>query len=291
MSTIKKHLGKAALTLLAIFHFSASAQLKTPQPSPTQTIKQNFGVGEVTLEYSRPSVKGRVVFGDLVPFGKVWRTGANATTKITFSEDVTIEGKAVAAGTYGIYSVPNKTEWEVMLYKDLTLGGDVSNYKPENEVLRVKVKPTMAMTKTETFTMNFADVTPTTCVLELAWEKTHVALKLTTDIDAKVMKSIETSMEPTPDKRPYFQAANYYYENGKDLNKAFEWVNKAIDQNPKAFWALTLKAKILAKQKDFKGSIETSEKAISVAKAEQNDDYVKINEKLIADTKKEGKIK
>ncbi len=291
MNKTKKLLGAVAIILLTAFQFNVKAQLKVPAPSPLQTIKQNFGIGEVTLEYSRPSAKGRVVFGDVVPFGKVWRTGANATTKITFTEDVTIEGKAVVAGTYGIYSVPNKTDWEIMLYKDVTLGGDVANYKTENEVLRVKVKSALGMTKTETFTMEFTDITPSTCNLEIVWEKTRVVIKLTTDIDTKVMKNIETTMAPPVDKRPYFQAASYYYENNKDLNQAFEWVNKAIDANPKAYWAITLKAKILAKQKDYKGSIETSEKAIAVAKEDQDDAYVKINEKLIIETKKEGKIK
>ncbi|HXB39120.1 MAG TPA: DUF2911 domain-containing protein [Bacteroidia bacterium] len=289
MIKIKKLIALTAAALLFVFNINAQT-LKVPAPSPLQTIKQNFGIGEVTLEYSRPSIKGRVIFGDVVPFGKVWRTGANATTKITFTEDITLEGKLVVAGTYGIYSVPNKTEWEIMLYKDVTLGGDVANYKPENEVLRVKVKPTLLLTKTETFTMEFADITPTTCSLELVWEKTRVSVKLSTDIDTKVMKNIETVMAPS-DKRPYYQSASYYYENNKDLNQAFEWVNKAIDQNPKAYWAITLKAKILSKQKDYKGSIETSEKAIVAAKEDQNDDYVKINEKLIAENKKEGKIK
>lgn len=276
------------ITLLAaavLSAFSVNAQtLKVPQPSPTQTIKQNFGLSDITIEYSRPSVKGRTVFGDLVPFGKVWRTGANSSTKITFVDDVKIEGNAVAAGTYGIYSVPNKDMWEIMLYKDVTLGGNVADYKATDELLRVKVKATALANKVETFTMNFADMTANSCNVELTWEQTRVAFNVTTDIDSKIMKNIETALAPA-DKRPYFQAASYYYDNDKDMKQALDWATKAVDQNPKAYWVLLLKAKIQMKLKDYKGAIATAELSMAAAKEDKNDDYVKMNEKLIADAK------
>lgn len=148
-----------------------SAQsLKTPAPSPLQTVKQNFGLGEISVEYSRPSAKGRAIYGDVVPFGAIWRTGANSSTKITIGEDTKIEGNAIAAGTYAIYTLPGKDAWDIMFYKDLSLGGNVGEYKKEDEVLRVSVKPTAYAQKIETFTINFSDITATTCNVELLWE-------------------------------------------------------------------------------------------------------------------------
>lgn len=272
----------AAATMLSA-SFNAQ-QLKTPAPSPLQTIKQAFALSDVTVEYSRPSVKGRTIYGDLVSFGKTWRTGANGATKITFGEDVKVEGNPLKAGAYAIYSVPNKDTWEIMFYKDLTLGGDVSEYKTENEVLRVKVKPSALSSNVETFTFNFADVKASSMNVELLWEKTKVAFNVTSEIDSKIMKNIETSMGA--DSRPYFQSANYYYENDKDLKQALTWVEKAMEQNPKAYWIATLKAKIQLKMKDNKGATESATKAMALAKEGQNDDYVKMNEKIIADAKK-----
>lgn len=283
MKTTKRITLALAATLL-LFIGNISAQLKVPAPSPLQTIKQAFALSEITIEYSRPGAKGRTVFGDLVPFGKVWRTGANASTKITFGEDVKIEGSELKAGTYALYTVPNKDSWEIMFYKDLSLGGNVAEYKPENEVLRVKVKTTALTTKTETFTINIADVTSNSANIELIWEKTKASFSVNADIDTKIMKNIESTV--VNDSRPYFQAASYYYENDKDLKQAMEWANKAIEQNPKAFWIVTLKAKIQLKMKDVKGATETANSAIALAKEAQNDDYVRTNEKIIADAKK-----
>lgn len=275
----------AAAFTATLLTFSGNAQqLKVPAPSPLQTIKQAFALSDISLEYSRPSAKGRIVFGDLVPFGKTWRTGANGATKITFGEDVKVEGNDLKAGSYAIYSVPNKDSWEIMFYKDLTLGGDVSNYKTENEVLRIKVKPSALSQQVESFTINFADLKPNSLNVELQWEKTRVAFNVVSEIDSKIMKNIETAVNN--DSRPYYQAASYYYENDKDLKQALTWVDKAIEQNPKAFWVATLKAKIQLKMKENKNAIESANKAIALAKEAQNDDYVKINEKIIADAKK-----
>jgi hypothetical protein len=282
----KKTIFLAVIALLSILTSGVQAQqtLKVPAPSPTQTLKQNFSLSDITIEYSRPSAKGRVVFGDVVPFGKTWRTGANASTKITFGEDLKVEGKDVAAGTYALYTVPNKESWDIIFYKDLTLGGNVAKYKKEDELLRFSIKPTSLGNKVETFTMNLTDITPTTANIELTWEKTRVAFGVKTDIDAKIMKNIDASL--ATDGRPYFQAANYYYENGKDLNQALDWVNKATEQNPKAFFMFMLKAKIQYKLKDNAGSVATAEKVITLAQEAQNDDYVAQAQKFIADAKK-----
>ena len=274
----------AVLLIIAGSVITNAQTLKVPAPSPLQTVKQAFALSDISIEYSRPGIKGRVVYGDVVPFGKVWRTGANATTKITFGEDVKVEGNAVAAGTYGIYTIPNKDNWEIMLYKDLTLGGNVAEYKKENELLRFTVKSSTLNNKVETFTINIADVTPTNATIELIWENTRVAFSVTADIDSKIMKNIETSL--AKDSRPYFQAAGYYYDNNKDLKTALEWANKATEMNPKAYYMFMLKAKIELKLKDNKAAIATAEKVITLAKEEKNDDYVKQAEKLITEAKK-----
>ena len=273
-----------AIALVAMSIFSAGAQtLKTPAPSPLQTLKQAFALSDITIEYSRPSAKGRVVFGDVVPFGKIWRTGANGATKITFGEDVKVEGTKVAAGTYAIYSIPNKDNWEIMLYKDLKLGGNVADYKKENEVLRMVVKTSAVTEKVETFTINVANITPTTSSIEFTWEKTRVNMNIVADIDSTIMKTIDATVNT--DNRPYFAAASYYFENGKDLKVALEWVNKAIEQNPKAYWVMALKGKIEVKLADKAAATATAEKVIAMAKEGKNDDYVKIGEKILADAK------
>lgn len=272
------------VALLATFSFTTSAQsLKVPAASPTQTLKQNFALSEISIEYSRPSVKGRVIFGDLVPYGKMWRTGANASTKITFGSDVTVEGQAVPAGTYALYTIPNADNWDILFYKDLTLDGSLDKYKAEDELTRIKVKTSALTSKVETFTIQVTDITPNSANIEMTWDRTRVAFKVTADIDAPIMKNIETAL--AKDNRPYFQAANYYYENDKDLNKALEWVNKAIEQGSR-FWVVHLKAKIQMKLKDYKGAIATAEQSMALAKESKSDDYVALNEKLIAEAKK-----
>lgn len=259
-------------------------QLKMPAPSPSQTIKQAFGLGEVTIDYSRPLAKGRVIFGDLVPYGAIWRTGANQATKITFSEDVTVEGRAVKAGTYALYTIPGQTSWDIMLYKDLTLGGNTANYKKEDEVVRVRVEPRATSRMVQNFTINLDNITASTANLLLSWERTVVPVRIKTDVDSRVMKNIESVMK-VEDSRPYFQAANYYYENDKDLNQALTWANKAVEQN-RAFYVVHLKAKILQKMGDHNAAIETAQESLSLAREAKNDDYVRLNEKLIASSRK-----
>jgi len=274
--------GALALAFLSVSSLNAQ-QLKVPAPSPTQSMKQDFALGSITIDYSRPGVKNRVIFGDVVPFGKIWRTGANATTKITFTDDVKLEGNAVAAGTYGIYTIPGKDMWEIMLYKDLTLGGNVADYKPENEVLRFKVKPTTLANKIETFTINIADMTATSATIELLWDKTRVPISVTEEIDTRITKNIQSAL--AADTRPYFQAASYYYDTNKDQKQALEWVNKAIEQNPKAFYMVMLKARIEMKMGNKSDAIASANKTIALAKEAKNDDYVRMAEKLIAEAK------
>ena len=266
--------GIAALTFLA----ADAQQLKTPAPSPTQTIKQDFGISTVELTYSRPSMKGRTIFGDLVPYGKVWRTGANAASKIKFADDVKVGGFDVKAGEYVIYTVPDRNEWEVIINKGTSNWG-IDGYKKEEDVARFKVKPMTTPESMETFTMQFANVKPTSTDLRVWWDKTAITIPITVEVDSKIMAQINNMMNR--DNRPYFNAAMYYLETGKDLNQAVQWFDKAIEQNPKAFWVLHQKANALAKLGKKEDARTAAQKSIVLAKEANNDDYVKLNEDLL----------
>lgn len=270
-------------SLAALCLFVAEAQLKTPAPSPTQTIKQDFGLGSIELSYSRPAMKGRKIFGDLVPFGNVWRTGANSATLLTFSDEVTIGGKKIAPGKYGLLSIPGKDSWTLIISKQTDVTSPAA-YKAESDVVRVDVN-TMKMTeKMESFTMQFANVKPTSCELHVMWENTAVSLPISTDVDTKVMSQIDQLMNK--DTRPYFNAAMYYMDNGKDLNQALSWFDKAVEQNPTAFWIHHQRANCLAKLGKKADAKAAAEKSKELAAAAKNDDYVKLNEKLLAELDK-----
>lgn len=273
---------KKLLLLVCAYSFAAGVQaqgFKTPQPSPSQTIKQDFGVGSIELSYSRPGVKGRKVFGDLVPYGKIWRTGANSPTTIMFSDSVVIGGTPVPPGKYGLLSIPNKNEWNLIITKQLNVSSSPAAYKPENDVVRVTAKPVQLPTPVETFTMQFTDVKPTSTNLQMMWDDVAVTLPIATNIDTKIMAQIASVMRA--DTRPYFQAAVYYLENGKDLNQAATWLDKAIEQNPDAFWIHYQKARVLAKMGKKQDAKAAAQKSIELAKAAKNDDYVELNKKLI----------
>lgn len=270
---------------LLAFAFTTKAQLKTPAPSSTQTIKQDFGLGSIELSYSRPNIKGRKIYGDLVPFGKVWRTGANSATTLTFADEVTIGGTKIPAGKYGLVSIPDKGLWTFIITKQLDITSPAA-YKQENDVVRVQAKPTSTKNKVETLTMQFGNVKSTSIELHLMWDQTDVALPITTEIEAKVMAQINELMKKEDKKdHPYFSAAMYYMDNGKDLNQALDWFGKAAEQNPKAFWVLHQKANCLAKLGKKQEAIESANKSMELAKEAKNDDYVALNQKLLATLK------
>ena len=267
------------LAVVCFFCMSASAQLRTPAPSPLQTIKQDFGIGNIELSYSRPSAKGRTILGDIEPFGTVWRTGANNATTLTFSDDVKIGGKDIKAGKYGLLSIPGKDEWVFIITKDMNVTSAAA-YKQENDVVRVNVKPSAMANHVETLTMQFGNLTNSSVDLQLMWEKTMVSLPITTNTDAKVMAQIENTL--IKDNRPYFAAASYYYDNGKDLNLARQWVDKAVESNPKAFWMHLLKARIAVKQGDKATAKASAEKTKELATEAKNDNYVRMANELLA---------
>ena len=266
---------------------TVQAQIKTPAPSPTSTIMQRVGLTDITITYSRPGVKGRSVFGTLLPYGQRWRTGANATTKIKFSDDVTVEGKKVAAGEYGIYSVPGQDAWTIVLSKDVKRGADVAGFKDADDVSRFTVKPYRLGEKRETFTMNFADLTPATANVEMEWESTGVKFKVTTDVDTQVMAQINEKVlkNASPAPGDLAAAAVYYIDNNRDDKQALTWLKKANSTDPK-FWNLLTEAKLELKMKNKKAAIATAEQSKKLAMEAKNDDYVKMNDELIAEAKK-----
>jgi len=272
---------KRILLFAVAFSFLATseAQLKTPAPSPAQTVKQEFGLSNVELSYSRPGVKGRKIFGDLVPYGKVWRTGANGATTLTFGDEVTIGGTKIPAGKYGLLTIPNKKNWTVIISKQT----DVTNpaaYKEESDLVRFSAPVLKVKDANETFAITFEDVKPTSMNLRISWADQAVEVPITTDIDSKVMASISEAMKS--DKPPYFQAAMYYMDNGKDLNQAIEWFNKAAEENPKAFWVQHQRANCFAKLGKKEEAIKAATRSRELAVEAKNQDYVKLNDDLLA---------
>ena len=266
------------IVAIAVCNISFAQTLTTPQPSTTQTIKQNFGLSFIELSYSRPNVKGRKAIGELVPFGKVWRTGANQATTLTFGDDVMIGGKKIEAGKYGLLTIPGNDSWTLIITKQLDVTSAAA-YKEESDVVRVNVKPISAKTKVETFTMQFDNVKASTCDLNLAWENTSVTFPISTDVETKVMAQINNIM--TKDNLPYYNAAMYYLDNGKDLNQALTWLNKAAEQNPTAYWIHHQRANCLAKMGKKQEAVAAAKKSLELATTAKNTDYVKLNEDLI----------
>jgi len=280
---MKKSIFKIAtlLSLICCWQFSF-AQLDIPRPSPTGKVTQAVGLNEITIEYSRPSVKGRVVYGDLVPYGKLWRTGANAATKITLKDDAKFEGKDIPKGEYSLLTIPMQTEWTIIINKDPKAG--VNDYDQTKDLARFTVKSSKVTEKVETFTIDIANIEMTGATIDLVWENTKASFKMTTEVDSKVMKQIDEAMKGIS-SNTYYRAAVYYFDTGKDLNKALEWVNLSLKDNEK-FWMLHSKAKIQAALGDYKGAIETANKSKEAAIKEKSDDYVLLNDKAIVEWSK-----
>jgi len=271
------------LFLLLAIGFVANGQIQTPQPSATASVTTVVGLTDVKIDYSRPSAKGRKIFGEgtaLLPYGAIWRTGANNGTKISFSDDVKVEGIAVPKGEYLIFSWPGASEWTISLYKDIALGGSTGDYNKAQEAANFKVKSEKLTEKIETLTINIGDIAADskTAKVQIAWESTSVKFTISVDYDAKVMKSIEAATKVNPNN--YFNAAVYYLENGKDLKQALEWVNMASASNPTAFWIMYQKARIQKGLGDKTGALATSKASWEAAKTANNRDYQMMNEDL-----------
>lgn len=266
------------VVIVSLFALSAFGQeLKVPTLSPLSEITQEVGLSQVKLSYARPSAKGRKVFGDLVPFGEVWRTGANASTKLTFTEDVKIEGNPLKAGTYALYSIPGDKEWTVIIHTNTrhrSIAGDV--YKPTEDAFRFKVPSGKTSNYIETFTIGFGDITTKSLKVAIAWENTEVKFKIDFDVDAGVDKQI-AAMAASPTGMTHsaqFLAAEYYLHNNKDLNKADEWIRSAMEKSVKNSRYGLLRAKILAKAGKRDEALKVVAEANAWAKEAKNANYV-----------------
>jgi hypothetical protein len=260
--------------------FAQNQRIDFPAASPLSTVKQRVGLTDIEVVYSRPSVKGRKIFGGLVPHGQVWRTGANQATKLTFSTPVKLNGAEIPAGTYGLFTIPDENEWTVIISKGSEQWGSY-RYNSRDDLVRVKAKPVKLAEPVETFTIGFDDLRDESATLNLAWEKTRIPVKLEVDVASKLVPQIEAAMSAEGGNKPYFEAARFYYEHGLDINKARQWIDAAVAQR-EAFYIVHLKAKILAKQGDKEGAIAAAKRSTELAKAANDTSYVKMNEDLIA---------
>lgn len=276
-----------SLSLSMLITFPALSQVKSPQPSPAAEVHQTIGLSKFKISYSRPGVKGRTVFGDLVPYGKVWRTGANKAVQFTVDTDIKVEGKELKGGHYALFTVPNKDSWDVIWYEETEIWGTPSEWVDSLEALRVNVKTQSLSNLVESFTIAWEDVSNgKSGILSLSWEKTKVSLKVEVPTDEIAQASIETTMAG-PTHSDYYRAASYYLEAGKDLKQAHEWISKACEiRGEEAYWYFRKKALIEAELGMYKEAIASAEISLKNAKAKGNDDYVKMNEASIAEWKK-----
>jgi len=278
-----KKLFTCIITMMIITAVNVYAQL-TPQPSSTQSVVQDFGLGKISLVYSRPDVRGRKIFGGMEPYGKVWRTGANSATVIKFTDEVSMEGNKIPAGEYGLFSIPGENEWTIILSKQPKQWG-AYNYKEADDFLRFKVKTEHLKALTETMTLAFSNVAATTCDLQMMWEHSGFTIHMTTDIDAKVMARIDSAMNT--DKKPYYEALIYYYNNNKDMDKALAWATELEkDKNFPPFVPKLWKARILLKKGDKAAAIATAQEGVKLATDMKTDEYVRLNNEVIAQAKK-----
>ena len=255
------------------------AQIQLPAASPAATVAQALGLATVTVEYGRPALKGRTMFGDQLPYGKVWRTGANRSTKFTVSDQILIQGKSLPAGSYGLFTIPGPTEWVIILNKD-AIGSGAFNYKPENDVMRIVVK-LQKTAPTEYFTIEFTDFTPTTANLSLRWENIEVKLPLKQDADAQIMTQLQAALAtPNVSSAIYLEAADYYYQTNRNLKQARAWADKVIAVD-KHYWTYYVRAKIAIRQGDCQTARTDAEAGLKLAQQADDNAFVKNYQRVL----------
>ena len=274
---------KLILSVMILATSIMSAQIQAPAPSPAAKVEQTVGLTDVVVEYSRPAMRGREIFGDLVPYGKIWRTGANANTKISFSDDVSINGKELKKGSYSIYTIPKEGSWDVMFYSSTDNWGVPQNWDDSKVALKTTAEVSEPMSNIESFTIWFANLDNDSADLKMGWGNKIASLDLGVPTEAKTMASIEKVMNG-PTANDYFAAASYYHDAGKDLDQAYEWITKATDMaGEQAFWMLRRKSLIEADMGKKEQAIATAKKSMASAEKAKNADYVKMNKESIAE--------
>lgn len=288
MPTLYLHINQINLTmknfsLLFVFVVAmatAQAQITAPQPSPDAKVVQTVGLTEVMIEYSRPSMKGRDIFGGLVPYDKMWRTGANENTMVTFSDDVMIKGQELAQGTYALYTIPGKDSWEVIFYEDTSNWGLPRDFDESKVALRVNADAQKTGREVETFTIEISHLGMDNARLDLAWENTRVKLPFTVPAKEQTMASIEKTMSG-PSAQDYYSAASFYFDAGSNMDKAHEYISKAVELRESAFWMWRKKAMIEAEMGKKKDAIASAKKSMELAQKAGNDDYVRMNKQSL----------
>ncbi|MGA9638960.1 DUF2911 domain-containing protein [Flavobacterium sp.] len=269
-----------AFTIL-LSQLTLEAQVRIPQQSPKEKINQTVGLTDVEIVYSRPSARDRIVYGNLVPFGKLWRTGANENTVISFSDDVVIAGKTLKKGKYALYTIPNIQTWEVIFYKTIDNWGNPKVFDEANVALRTTAKEIAIPNAVESFTIGINGLDTNGANLQFSWEHSLVSLRFDVPTHKMTMASIEKVMAG-PKGSDYYDAAQYFYQSNGDSIKASEYIDKALDLTPeKPFFYLRLKSLIQAKNGDKKGAIDTAKQSLAAAETAGNQDYVKLNKDSI----------
>lgn len=281
---------RAIIFTLLLFTVNLSfSQINTPRVSPASEVEQMVGLTEIEIEYSRPSMRGREVFGNLVPFGKVWRTGADNSTKISFDTDVIISGKTIQSGTYSIFSIPNKESWEIILYSDVELWGVPRDWS-ENKIVfssMFDVKKLKKSNTVETFTISFNDLTNNDVNMSISWENTSVDIKIEVPTRSMVESDINKVLSDNPKSSDYYAAAVFYRQENINLDKALEWMNKAIEMNESPrFWQYRQQSLIMAANNKFADAVDAAKKSLNLAIEADNQDYIKMNRESIAEWSK-----
>ncbi len=271
---------------IIIANFTIEAQVKTPQASPKATVFQTVGLTDVEVNYSRPGARGRAVFGNLVPFGKLWRTGANENTTVSFSDDVVIDGKILKKGKYALYTIPKIESWEIIFYATTDNWGTPQEFNEANVALRTTVKEEALPKAVETFTIGINDLDSNFAFLEIYWENSSVAVKFEVPTQKTAIANIEKALAG-PTAGDYFSAAQFLFQSNGDNTKALVYVNKALDMSTeKPYWYNRLKSLIQAKQGDKTEAIETAKLSLAASELAKNQDYVKMNKESIAEWSK-----
>jgi hypothetical protein len=273
------------LALLLTSFSSLAQQIQMPQASPSSKIIQKVGLTDVTVDFSRPSTKGRKIFGELVPFGQVWRTGANGATVLTFSTEVSISGTKVPAGSYALYSIPGKSTWTMILSKNTKLWGAIG-YEAKDDVLRFNATPAKTSRMYDSFEIGFSNLTDASADLSIKWEQTRVEFTIQTEVDPIVMADIKKQVIDAQSTNPalLYQAANYYFTSNKDMNQAYTWIKQSTSSDPK-YWTLHLQAKIELSLGKKTEALESATKSKKLAEEGKNLDYVGLNDRLIKSIK------
>ena len=274
--------------LLILTSFTSYSQLKTPSASTASEIEQVVGLTEIEIDYNRPSKKGRNIFGNLVPYGKIWRTGANSGTEISFSTDVTINGQNIKEGTYSIFSIPNKDSWEIILYADTDLWSVPRNWDENKIIFQSNFKTIMNNDKSvETFTISFDNITNNDFDLVFSWDDTYVIVPINVPTRSLVDNQIKSIMSDNPKSSDYYSAAIYYLQENNKLDVALDWMNKAIDmiENPR-FFQLRQFSLILAANGKYREAIKVAKKSLELSIQANNQDYVKMNNDSISEWSK-----